>query len=205
MLKVSTEIDSIEKLEKHIKLVETLSQLGSSTTWQDFIKDKCLNTVKEYAKTRLNGTSNEEYYQEYIDSIHIREGEIENGFEIVSDLTIEKPASRHSDGYTFSLSLAFEYGTGIVGRGSTDAPSNYRYNVNSDINYVKIDDEYVLGWWISASKAGNTITFGQSKSGKAVVTRGYEGLEIFRFAGAEIRTNLDKWVKDYLKKYGGVN
>ena len=199
MLRIELEIDSLEKLEKHIAYVNKFVALGKTKDFQDFIQKKCLETVKSYARKRLMGTTNQEYYQEYIDTIFIRENDDpEKGFEIVSNLVVEKPTTHHSKGYRFSISMAFEYGTGIIGIGSADAPSNYRYNVNE--NYVNYNDEKVLGWWIPIEKSGDSVIYGTSRSGKAVITRGYEGMEIFRFASAEIMSQLPKWIKDFQRK-----
>lgn len=199
MLKIKYEVNTFEKLDKYIDYVNKFVGLGQNKDFQKYIQEKCLREVKDYARKRLMGTTNEEYYQEYIDTIFIRENDDPTkGFEIVSDLVIEKPTTHHSEGYRFSISMAFEYGTGIIGIGSADAPPNYRYNVNE--NYVTYNDETVLGWWIPKEKSADSVTFGTSKSGKAVITQGYEGMEIFRFASAEIMSKLPKWIKDYQRK-----
>lgn len=200
MLKVKINIDSLDKLQKHIDYVEKMVEMRTNKDFQTFIQKKCLDTVKDYARTHLMGTTNAEYYDEYINSIHIREGNVPDGFEIVSDLTVEKPDTHHSKGYTFSISLAFEYGTGIVGAGSADAPSNYQYNVNYQKNYVKINGEYIEGWWIPKDLAADSVIWGESKNGEAVVTQGYEGMEIFRFSGSIIQQSLKKWVKEFFEK-----
>ena len=198
MFKIDINIDSLKKLDKHIEIVNRMLKMKTDKHFQDYIKQKCLDEVKSYAELRLreNTTTNADLKDAYINGIFIRD--TSDGFEIVSDLTVEKPTTRHSSGYTFSVSMAFEYGTGIIGMGSADAPSGYRYNINE--NQVKINDELVDGWWIPASKAGNSMTFGESKSGSAVVTQGYEGMEIFRFAGANINQKLPQWVKTYFKE-----
>jgi hypothetical protein len=199
MLKIELEIDSLEKLDKYISFVDKFANLGKNIEFQKEMQKKCLEEVKKYARKRLMGTTNEEYYQQYIDTIFIRENEDPTtGFQIVSNLVIEKPTTHHSEGYPFSISMAFEYGTGIIGIGSADAPSNYRYNVNE--NYVNYNDEKVLGWWIPIEKSGDSVIYGTSRSGKAVITRGYEGMEIFRFASAEIMSQLPKWIKDFQRK-----
>lgn len=198
MFKIDIDIDSLKKLDKHIEFVNKMLKMKTDKEFQDYIKKKCLDEVKSYARLRLtqNTTTNEDLKDEYINGIFIRD--TSNGFDIVSNLTIDKPTTPHSDGYTFSVSMAFEYGTGIIGMGSADAPSGYRYNVNE--NKVVINDELVDGWWIPANKAGNSITFGESKSGSAVVTQGYEGMEIFRFAGANITQKMPQWLNDYFKE-----
>lgn len=198
MFNVTYSVSGLKELKEKIDYINKLLQMTKDSKFQKFIQEKCLNEVKSYAKSKLHGTSNAEYYEEYIESINIPSDRITNkGFEIVSNLTKYKEPSSHSGGYTFSISLAFEYGTGIVGMGSTDAPSDYRYNVNVHNNYVKIDDDYEEGWWIPKELASDSVTWGESKSGKSVVTRGYEALEIFRISGNNIQQKLPLWVKEY--------
>lgn len=200
MLKVSVKCDGVKQLQEHIKYVEKLLKMKKDKHFQQYIQKLCLAEVKSYAKLRLDssGTTNEDLKSQYIDTIFVREHDNGSGFDIVSNLTVEKPTTKHSQGYTFSVSLAFEYGTGIIGMGSSDAPPEYRYNVNE--NQVSIDGNLIDGWWIPANKVGNSITFGTSKSGKAFVTKGYEGMEIFRFAGANIMQKLPIWIKQYFEK-----
>lgn len=197
-LKVSIEKNGLENIKLQINYVDKLLKMKTDKNYQKFIQEKCLETVKGYARERLygSGTTNEDLYEEYINNIHLRD--TKKGFDIVSDLTIYKPPSKHSDGYNFSISMAFEYGVGIVGQGSADAPSGYLYNVND--NYVKINGESVQGWWIPADKVGNSVTFGTSNNGTAVITQGYEGLEIFRFSRVKIMENLKSWVHEYFLK-----
>lgn len=197
MLSIKGNVDNLDKLEAILNKVKTQNKMQSNINeLYAEIKKKCLNTVKSIARQRLyaSGTTNEEYYEAYIANIRIGE-ENEKGFTIISDLTIHKPDTHHSKGYDFSISLAFEYGTGIVGMGSTDAPPEYRYNVNN--NYVIIDDYPELGWWIPIEKAGNSHIFATSKSGKAVVTQGYEAVEVFRHSADKINLSLNKWINEF--------
>lgn len=200
MLKVSTNIQGLKQLEKHIKYVERLLNMQKDKEFQEYIKKLCLEEVKSYARLKLaqSGDTNTDLHNDYIEGIFVREHDNGKGFDIVSNLTIEKPTTKHSKGYTFSVSMAFEYGTGIIGIGSSDAPAGYKYNIND--NHVNLNNETIEGWWIPVDKAGNSITFGTSKSGKAVITRGYEGMEIFRFSGANIMQKLPRWIKDYYEK-----
>ena len=120
------------------------------------------------------------------------------GFVIYNDYWIEKPTTHFSYGYPFSIALAFEYGTGIIGAThSAYTPDWYAYNVND--NRVTIDGEEIDGWWLDANLNNGNPIFGTSKSGKAVITRGYEGLEIYRFSAIEIQKQLPNWVKEYFK------
>lgn len=197
MLTVKFNVDSIKKLNDYIKRIGVVKQLENNIGMQKEIKKKCLETVKEVATERLSGskTSNEDMKQDYLESIILEDDENGKGFKISSNLTVE------DSGYPFSISLAFEYGTGLVGL-SQNIPNAWQYNVND--NHVTIHSDgksqQVSGWWIPKEKAGNSNIIAESSSGNAVVTQGYEGMEIFRFAAEEIQAQLPKWIKDYLRE-----
>lgn len=200
MLNIQPKVDNLSGLKTILDGVEKQCQMQNNINkLYAIIQKKCLDTVKKVARQRLSasGTTNQDYYDDYINNIRIGESN-EKGFTIISDLVVHKPETRHSRAYDFSVSLAFEYGTGIIGMGSTDAPPWYRYNVNESKNFVKLgENDYEQGWWIPISKAGNSVTFGTSKSGKAVITKGYEAVEVFRFSAYEINLSLNKWVQDF--------
>ena len=46
-----------------------------------------------------------------------------------------------------------------------------------------------------ANPTGSGLNY--KNSGKAFVTKGYEGMEIFRFASANIMQKLPNWIKQY--------
>lgn len=205
MININIDVNGLDKLQQRIEQIKKFSKMKTDFKFQEFIRNKCLYKVKEVAKLLLSQatTTNEEYYEEYLASINIPSDRIKkDGFEIVSNLVIEKPASRVSEAYNFSISMAFEYGTGITGMGSADAPSSYQYYMNK--NTVIVNDEKTEGWWIPIDKNGNNPIFGVSKSGKAVVTQGYEGLEIFRNSAIQIQKSLNEWVEEYFKNEGGT-
>ena len=199
MLKIKTEIDSFEKLDKHIDFVNKMLHLKTDKTFQEFIQKKCLETIKKVAVQRFatHTTTNEELKEEYLNNNKIRDI-TDEGFVIYNDLSVPKPDTEFSEGYTFSVALAFEYGTGFVGMGSANAPASYQYNVNK--NYVVKDDEVIYGWWLSILKNANNPHFGTNRKGKAVITGGYEGMEIYRFSAIEIQKNLNKWLNEYFEK-----
>ena len=192
MLKVDVKVDSITKLEEHIKLVEKLLKLKTDKEFQHYIQQKCLETVKKVATERLfsNPTSNDELKSDYIENNKIKDV-TDKGFTIYNDLSIVGTK------YNFCVALAFEYGTGLIGEQQA-INGAWAYNINN--NTVIINGEEIDGWWLAKSKAGNIQTFGESKSGQAIVTRGYEGMEIYRFSAIEIKSMLPKWVNDYLRK-----
>ena len=205
MLNIKGKVDNLDGLKKIIDGVEKQNKMQSNINeLYAKIQKKCLDIVKSVARQRLSasGTTNQDYYDDYIQNIRIKDSN-DKGFTIVSDLVVHKPETRHSKAYDFSVSLAFEYGTGIIGMGSTDAPPWYIYNINASKNFVKLaENEYEEGWWIPISKAGSSVTFGTSKSGNAVVTKGYEAVEVFRYSAYEINTHLKDWIKEFYEGKG---
>lgn len=191
MLDINVSVDSIKKLDKHIKYVEKMMKLKYDIDFQKYIQDKCLQTVKKVAEQRIYSipTSNEDMKSAYIQNNKIRKEK--NGFVIYNDLSVQ------NKNYTFCVALAFEYGTGLIGQEQA-INGAWAYNINQ--NTVFYDGEIVDGWWLSKDKAGNVETFGESKSGKDVITRGYRGMEIYRFSAEEIKSMLPKWVNDYLSR-----
>lgn len=200
-LGISAKVDGLEKLKEYVEYVEKLVLMKTSKDFQEYIQNKCLKTVLEVANQRIDmyQTTNEDMKGAYLRNNKIRK--TNDGFIIYNDLTIEKKASHHSDGYTFSVALAFEYGTGLIGEQQA-INGAWKYNINE--NTVLFDGETIDGWWIPKSKAGGTETFGESKNGQAVITRGYQGMEIYRYSAEEIKKNLKKWIKEY-RKNGGVS
>lgn len=189
MLDIKVDIDSIEKLDKHIKYVENLLKMKTDVEFQKYIQNKCLETVKKVSRERIGINTNEEYVEEYISRHSIREET--NGFVLYNDLTIPAILStsntknqdrgngivRNYDN-GFSIALAFEYGTGLVGQ-ENPVQGAWEYNVN---NY----GEY--GWYYKPVE------------GESIQTRGYQGFEIYRYTAEEIKSMLPKWVNDYLRK-----
>lgn len=198
MINGTIEVSGLEKLQEHIDYVKKLKQMKFDKKFQQEMQKKCLAVIQEIASRRLNASTvtNKDDIEAYNNNHKIREVS-DKGFVIYNDYTIIKPTTHHSEGYAFSVALAFEYGTGIVGAGSVNAPASYKYNVND--NHVIYNNEEIEGWWLSINKNNGNPTFGESESGKAVITRGYEGLEIYRFSAIEIQKQLPTWVKEYYK------
>ena len=199
MLNVNISMTGEKNLEQHIAYIKKLILMKTDVSFQKFIQEKCLEIVIKKSRELLaqNTTTNEDLKSAYINNHKIKEEK--DGFVIYNDLCVVKETTRFSEGYVFSVALAFEYGTGIVGSGSVgSAPPSYRYNVNN--NHVKIDNDKVPGWWLSIEKNGNNQHFGVSKSGKAVVTQGYRGMEIYRSSAIEITKRLKTWVNEYFNK-----
>lgn len=189
MLSIDVEIDSIEKLDKHIKYVERMMQMKTDVNFQKYIQQKCLETVKKVSYQRIGINTNEEYVEEYVSRHSIRE--VPDGFILYNDLAIPAILStkntKNQDSNLgivrnyengFSLALAFEYGVGLVGAENA-VQGAWDYNVN---NYGD------MGWYY------------KPLNGEAVRTRGYQGFEIYRYTAEEIKSMLPKWVNDYLSK-----
>lgn len=188
MLNVTTNIDSLEKLDEYIKKVNLLSKVKDNATFREYIQQKCMETLEKVMNTYLKGgTTNDEYIDLYKSSNHLETND--NGFIIYNDATIDADVSgrqndisNYPDG-KFSIALAFEYGVGIVGIGSyeNDYFQPWEYNKQN----------YTFGWWLPKSAGYGSVT-----------TAGYKGMEIYRHLAIEINANLQKWVKDFIRKYG---
>lgn len=188
MFKVSTNIDSIEKLNKHIELVKKMSLLKEDKDFQKYIQDKCMATLEQVMNSRIKEgyTTNDDSISLYKSSNHLIE--TNDGFIIYNDAKIPanvKGVQNNISNYPsgeFSIALAFEYGVGIVGM-NTINPNAWEYNVNN----------YNFGWVLPKD------VFGE----KGIKYMGYTGFEVYRFTAVEIQTQLPKWVNDYFRS--GIN
>ena len=189
-LKTNVNVKGLKELQEKINYIDKLIKMKSDTKFQNIIKQKCLDTVIEIAIQNINlfPTSNEELKQAYISNNKIRPMENNNGFIIYNDLSVQ------SKNYKFCVALAFEYGTGLIGQ-EQNINGAWKYNVNQ--NTVFFDGNTIDGWWLAKSKAGSVESFGESQSGKAIITRGYQGMEIYRKSAEEIKKRLKKWVNEY--------
>lgn len=172
MLKINISIDGQKALDEHILYIKKLLSMRTDKKFQKFIQEKCLETVKKVTNQRLtfSGPTVEEYKNNH------KIKEYDNGFLLYNDTVV----STETDGYdgSFSIALAFEYGTGIIGAGSP-VEGSWEYNVN----------HHERGW----------IYF---KNNAFHFTAGYAGFEIYRYACEEIKNNLEPWVNEYFNKKG---
>lgn len=166
------QIQGLDKLKQHIEFVKKMALLKSDENFQQYIRNKFLQTVNQISMERL---PDGDLKSEYIAHNQIRE--LSDGFILYNDTTIET----ESEGYDgqFSIALAFEYGTGLVGQENPKIGA-WEYNINNHQN----------GW----------IYF---KNGSFHFTRGMEGQEIYRFTLEEIKKQLPNWIRQY--KAGGVS
>lgn len=180
MLKVTTNISGLKDLQKHINEVEKLLSLKNDSNYKRFLQEKVMQTLNEVMSERLAGTTNSEYIEEYKRRNQFRD--YENGFILYNDFTIPavlSPKSTKTRNYSkgFSIALAFEYGVGIVGQENPKSGA-WQYNIN----------QYEKGWYYKSS------------SGEILWTRGYEGLEIYRYTKDKVEKNINSWVREFLRK-----
>ena len=179
MFEINTTIQGLDKLQERINEIENLIKLQGNNSFNTFLKQKVLETLESVMATRLvGGTTNDEEISLYRSSNHIED--VPNGFVLYNDATIdvgEKLSSKYPNG-KFSIALAFEYGTGIVGEGTYEKGSStftpWEYNVNN----------YNFGWKYR-------------KNGTTYSTYGYQGFEIYRNVVDIVKNNLNEWIKEY--------
>ena len=172
-LKVKLEVNGIEKFKKHIEFVKKMALLKTDKKFQEYIQNKFLETVNQISMQRLPLGS---LSLNYIEHNQIRK--VDNGFILYNDTTIETDTEGY--GGKFSIALAFEYGTGIVGQ-ENPKKNAWAYNVK----------EHTGAW----------LYYGED--GLFHITKGFEGYEIYRFTLEKIREKLKDWINEYGK--GGTN
>ena len=181
MLNINTKVNSLEKLQSYISYVKKFAEMKTDENFQKYIQEKCLNVVKQMATTLLfnsnYNTGMNELFSEYIENNKIEPER--NGFIIYNNLSV----ATDSEGYdgTFSVALAFEYGTGIVGQDHPKANA-WEYNIKQHTN----------GW-------------AYYQNGQFWFTKGFEGFEIYRLSAEEIKKQLKDWVMNYKGKTGGAS
>lgn len=185
MLTVKYNVDSIKKLSNYINLVNKLAKLKTSRNFQDFIVEKSVEAFNKVQDDRLAGGTkyNDDDIELYKSHNKVRRHK--TGFEIYNDAVI--PAnSKHGD-YSeyggFPLSLAFEYGTGIVGA-KAGIEGAWNYDIH---NHIAKNPK---GWTLPTDI--------QTEYGVHHST-GYAGFEIYRYAAEEIQTQLPKWVDKFIE------
>lgn len=185
MLKVSTNIDSINKIQKQIDLVKKMASMKKDVSFQEFIQKKAMETLQNVMDSRIvqGTTTNDDSIDLYKSSNHIIN--TEDGFIIYNDAKVpanvkgvQNDISNYPSG-EFSIALAFEYGVGIVGM-ETNNPNAWEYNVN----------DYNFGWVLPSDVLGEY----------GVKYMGYTGFEVYRFTAVEIQTQLPKWVNEYYRR-----
>lgn len=198
MFKINTTIQGLDKLQKEINRLEKLIKTENNINLlNQKLAIKMLEIVNEVANNRimLLSSTNEEEKSKYLNNNKYRiEG---NTIVLYNDLCILSPKSKVSGSYLFCVALAFEYGTGVIGKQNPKLGA-WQYDINSEKNRAIVDDEKLDGWWIPIEKVGKVEPLATSKSGKSVVVQGYEGVEIYRFAREEIIKRLPTIMNEIL-------
>lgn len=193
-LTVQTDIDSVKKLDSYIARVKRYGQTQRSKGFQEFIKDKVMNTLVETMGERLqDNNTNSDFISLYWASNHIVDTQDGKGFILYNDAKIpanvngvQNIPENYPEGM-FSIALAFEYGVGIVGM-TTDYDgtkySPWEYNVQ----------DYNFGWYLPKDVR---LQYGIPKN---YTYMGYEGYEVYRYTADKVEKRLPKWVQEYFDK-----
>lgn len=182
MFDIKIDVQGLDKLQQHIDFVEKMLKMKSDTSFQKFIQEKVLETVKRVTDQRLTGgTTNDEAIGLYRDNHKIREEE--QGFILYNDTMIpadvngiQNDIENYPDGM-FCVALAFEYGVGIIGENTPNNENAWAYNLQG----------YNFGWILPQNVTGEA----------GIQTAGYMGFEIYRYTAEEVKQNLKSWVKEY--------
>lgn len=170
ILKINTKVNGLEKLDEYINFVEKFANSKYDLEFQKYLQEKCIEVIERVTNTLLPYTG--DTVELYKSNNKIRE--FEEGFIIYNDTTVEAT----TEGYegAFSIALAFEYGTGVVGQ-ENPKEGAWEYNIN----------QYETGWTYFKNEAFH-------------FTKGLQGFEIYRNSKIEIENNLKDWVLDYYGK-----
>lgn len=173
-LNIKLKTRNLDKIKNQIEYIQKYSTLKQDKDFEKYIQNKFLETVNRIAFEELPESELKELY---ISNNKIRQ--FEGGFELYNDSFVETETEGY--GGKFSIALAFEYGTGIVGQ-QNPVNGAWEYNVN----------QHEKGWYYY-------------KNGEFKFTRGFEGYMIYRFTKLEVENNLLRWVNEYTKEVGGVS
>jgi hypothetical protein len=170
MLKINMNVKGLKEFEKYVDFVNKMANMKNDVTFQKFIQDKCMKTLNKVMDERISFSGGT--VDAYKNNNKIEE--FSDGFILYNHTVVD--ATSEGYGGIFSIALAFEYGTGIVGEEHPKANA-WGYNLN----------KYEKGW-------------SYFKNGSFHFTAGYEGFEVFRFTADEITKNLKNWVYEYYSK-----
>lgn len=178
-MKNSVEISNLQGLSKIMNIVNKFS----IKELNEYLAKKGYEALQKVSSERINlfddTNTNQEAKESYLQ--HNKYMVNEDGFTLYNDMPKIAWRGINGNGYDFSVALAFEFGTGIVGQNSPAelaSKFNYKYNVN----------KYNFGW--------NYIDL----NGVKQHTYGYPGMEIYRYTQIEIEKNIRQWIKDYMKE-----
>lgn len=178
-MKNSIEISNLEGLSKIINVVEQAK--GTSLKLNKFLAEKSYEVLKKVTNDRIyingNFNTNNEAINSYIS--HNKYEVNKDGFTLYNDMPRIAWKGINGNDYDFSVSLAFEFGTGIIGETNPAEWADkygYQYNVN----------KYNFGWNYIDLNGDNQHTYG------------YSGMEIYRYTQIEIEKNIRSWINEYM-------
>lgn len=187
MLKIQCEVVGLKELQKKIDYVNQLLKMKTDKTFQYFIQNKVLETVKKVSIERLVGkTTNEEDIEDYNANHKIRIEDdgfvLYNDYKIPADKynTLPFDTSSYPDGM-FNLAIAFEYGVGVIDTSG----------ISKSKSHQRLGNE----WYLPKNVNGAS----------GILTQGYEGQGIYKYTKIEIENNLPKWVEEYFTQERGVS
>ncbi len=175
MLKTKIDIKNLDYLRRTLEVISMLQNYKDDKKFQKYIQQKCLKVIQDKINQLLPYTG--ETVDVYKNNNKIEE--YNEGFIIYNDTSV----GSETEGYEgkFSIALAFEYGTGIVGQ-ENPKENAWQYNVN----------QYEKGWTYY-------------KNDSFHFTKGLQGFEIYRYSSEEINKQLKGWIYEYMKGNGGVS
>lgn len=185
MSRIEVTIDGENLLDEFIKKVDFIKYYGIDENLKEYLKNKVEKTYVEVMNEKLTGgTTMDEYISLYKTSYHIINAD--NGFILYNDALIpqEEINAKNKQSYPkgFSVAMAFEYGTGVVGM-TTGNPNSWEYDKH---NYG------AKGWSF------------RNSNGEEITTSGFIGFEIFRYTADRVNRNLPLWMKEYYSKKGVI-
>ena len=197
MVSVSTNVDGFDKLQKHLDLVYKIVKIGKDNTkFIKFIMQKAYDTLYETMDERLKGgTTNDADITLYRNSNKFEM--IENGFILYNDASIDANEYNRipfdTSGYPngrFSIALAFEFGTGMVGTlTNVEFFKAWTYN---DLKHSKSESHqrFKTNWYLPKDAQTNHTT----------AQGGYTGFEVYRYTADKCNKRVVNWINEFLEK-----
>lgn len=174
MLRIKSDINGFENFDKIMSVLgKTEKTFKLDSNLMSFLKSKVNITLNEIMNEKLGGTTNDEDIETY--KSRNKFVDTEDGFILVNDSMI-LPGKNGHNYYPFSLALAFEYGTGIVG---SNNPKNghWSYNIKN-----------------------HTQEWTYTRNGKTYTTKGYEGKEIYRTLTERVNSQMNNWIEEFMNR-----
>lgn len=170
-----TLVINVSGLKEVTDTLINLKELYSNRSFIDFIKRKCIASVKYQTDVRLSSLVDlkSALLSNYRNNHKVKD--TSTGFLLYNDLMNNEWIK-----YDFSIAEAVEYGIGKVGDGTgiNASENNYLYDIN------KHGDK----GWVYKDKDGNTVW-----------TKGYEGRNVYYYTYLDIMKNMDNWIDEFIE------